>query len=274
MKAKRLIAAALVSLLFGFFILSCENGLMNNDVGIKIVPEKWQGTYRESGTSPDYLNIGNNYLTYTDKDGNNLTVNNLSTEYGGTVKAKGSSTNDGEWVYLVSNGSNVGILIQDRIETVVGLGAGGVLYTLFIIQMQWDLTPVPSTTASYTTSISFDGSKLKTVIPPPVQNAGYKFDVFTISKIDFYAVSVPSSTSFNNIRNYYTTLRAKPSTASLYSYSNTTEKVIYDFLIQNNMTAEEAQDEIDFLNSNGNDILWGTSASNSNNYVITYAEKL
>jgi len=143
------------------FTTGCDSPASSDSGSTLTIPEKWQGTYKMSGA--DYMNIGTNSLIYTSTSGLNTTINNVSIQYGGTVKPNGGTNVVGEWVYLVSNGTKIGFLIQDSIETVAGIGNGAIT-CLYWIQVQWELSPVPSLNISST--ISFYASKQKTVTPP------------------------------------------------------------------------------------------------------------
>ena len=102
----------------------------------------------------------------------------------------------------------------------------------------------------------------------------YEYDVFTLTQTDFNSVPMPISWTFTNMKNFYTALSAKPSVSTLLKDSGASEKDIYDFLIANDFTTSEAKDEIDFLKSKGNNIIWGTYTGDANSYVVMYVEKL
>jgi len=106
------------------------------------------------------------------------------------------------------------------------------------------------------------------------QSATYKYDVFTITKDEFNSVSMVTPWTFTNMRNFYSALRAKSSSSSLYSASDAKESDIYDFLISNDVSVSDTKNEINFLKSVGNDIIWGEYVSNSNFYVVMYAERI
>ena len=276
MKSKPVFGIVSFFIILSFVLLAlclagCDNGTTSNSDPLPgNVPEKWHGTYKFT-SSNDYLNIYKNYLVYTDTAGVNTSINNLSVQYGGTVKAKGVPTDNGEWVYLLSNGKKIGVLIQNRIETIAGIG-NGVITAVSWQVVQWDMTPLPSF-SGISASFSFQASKVKTVIPPPGQSVTYKFDVFTITKADFNSVTIPTSWTFTNTKNFYNALRAKSSAVTIFNYTDSSEEDIYDFLISNGLTTENADKGIASLNSTGNNMFRGELASDSNRYAVIYVEK-
>jgi hypothetical protein len=129
--------------------------------GSVVVPEKWRGTYKTSRTSADSFVIGDNSAIYTDSSGGSITINNMRVVSGGTVATKSTGTHVGEWVYLFSNNDRVGVLVQNNIETVVGIGAGGVTSIAFGMQIQFELSPPINSSTTYSTNLSYWATKQK-----------------------------------------------------------------------------------------------------------------
>jgi len=108
---------------------------------------------------------------------------------------------------------------------------------------------------------------------PDTQKTQYYYEIFRISKTNYYSVSLPSTATFNTIKNYRNQLK-NYSVEFISSGTDATQDDIYSLITQRGMSPTEANQEISFLNSIGNDLFYFQYIPDSNYYIILYLEKI
>jgi hypothetical protein len=101
----------------------------------------------------------------------------------------------------------------------------------------------------------------------------YYYEGFRILESSLGAVPTPSAPTFSAIKSYRDSLKTY-SVEFLISGTDTTQDELYSLLTQRGMTPSEANEEIDFLNSIGNNILFADYALDNRYVIIIYLEKL
>ena len=106
-------------------------------------------------------------------------------------------------------------------------------------------------------------------------NTQYYYEFFRILKTDFNKVTIPTppNLTFYAIKNYRDSLRSY-STNFMESGTDATEDDIYELLTSRGKTPSEANIEISFLNTVGNNIFVFVYTLNTTEWVILYLEKL
>lgn len=100
----------------------------------------------------------------------------------------------------------------------------------------------------------------------------YYYEAFTISITDYYSVPQPAN-NFNSIKNWRNQLRIHI-VEFLESGANLTQSELYDYLTQRGVTPSDANREISFLNSIGNNYYAGPYIPDSNLAIFIYIEKI
>jgi uncharacterized protein YgiM (DUF1202 family) len=102
----------------------------------------------------------------------------------------------------------------------------------------------------------------------------YSYDFFRITKVNFDSVQAPTDTSFDSIKNYYNILK-RLSHESVDSGNNWAQNDLNTFLRTNGgMSRAQANQQITFLNSNGNTFLYFVDAEKGSDYwIFLYLER-
>jgi len=109
--------------------------------------------------------------------------------------------------------------------------------------------------------------------PEPEKTQYYYYEFFRITKTNYNSVALPSTATFSSIKNYRDRLK-NYSVEFISSGTDATQDDIYSLMTQRGMSPTEANNEISFLNSVGNDVLYAQYTLDSNFYIIIYIEKL
>ena len=99
------------------------------------------------------------------------------------------------------------------------------------------------------------------------------YEMFRVSKRDFYSVPAPGTLTFGTIKTFRNALKYY-SVEFIGSGTDAIKSDIYSLLTQRGMTPTEANHEISIINSVGNNVLLFEYTINHNYYLILYLEKL
>jgi len=107
------------------------------------------------------------------------------------------------------------------------------------------------------------------------EEAFYSYDFFRITKTDFDSVQVPMFNSFDTIKSYYNTLKLLEYESVEFGI-NWAQNDFHTFLTTSGgLSANEADYQISFLNSNGNTWLIFNDAEKGYGYwIFLYLEKM
>jgi hypothetical protein len=101
----------------------------------------------------------------------------------------------------------------------------------------------------------------------------YYYEFIRISKINYNSVTYPTAFTFSALRTYRDRLESK-SVEIMESGSDATRRDLYDFMTSRGSSASEANAELAFLNSVGNNVILFEYAYDNNYYVAVYVEKI